>query len=268
MLDQVGPRVAQVDQPVGERVGRKLAAGNQLERRDGAERGDQALHRRQHGRDDDERTARAAEPMNGVGAPGRDLGGGADALVRERFPRRQERDTVGAEVGGRLRGELLRLVGTGSDDQDRRVQRARQTRDDGVLARLRVRQDGPGTLQQEPFERLGRDERLQRAFQGHPTLHSISFANRSGQHEQASPLRDGASPREVYRRAALRGYCSEPCIRSAAPSPPFRVERIPGVGSWSREPSGSRRPRGAPFSGRAPPRGHVARPTSTARSAR
>ena len=206
MLDQVRARVPEVDQPIGERVGREAETGHQLQRRDGAERGDQALHRREGRGDDDERAARRAEPVDRVGAPGRDLGGGPDALVRERLPRREERHAVVAQVGGRLGGERLRFVRTGGHGQDRHVQRARQPGDDGVLPRPRVRGDRPGALEQEPLERLRADQRLQAPVPDSSHAPSDRVTNRSGQHEQASPLRDGAIRGRVYRRLALRGY--------------------------------------------------------------
>ena len=72
MLDHVGARVAELDQALGQRVGRQLAACDEVEGGHRAQRRDQPLHRRQDGRHQDERSGRSSQVRHrgGYGAQG------------------------------------------------------------------------------------------------------------------------------------------------------------------------------------------------------
>ena len=170
VLDHVGPRVAELDEPLGQVVGRELPAGHQLQRRDRAQRGDDALHRGERGRDQHERSPRGAEPVEGVGPSGRDLGRGRDLLVRQGFPRRQHGDAVVPEEGGDVVLERFGFPGSGRHGEHRRLERRGDAGDHEVLTRLGPREDRPGAFEQHPLERFGGDQVSEDLLQAHPML--------------------------------------------------------------------------------------------------
>jgi hypothetical protein len=141
MFDHVRARVPERDQPLGEIVRRQLDPLDQLDRRDLAEGGDEALHRGERGGDQDERALGRPQPAHGLGPARRDLRRGADPFVRERLPRGQERRPVLAKPRPRAAGEPLRLPRAGRDEQHRRAERPGEGRHQRVLARVRACDD-------------------------------------------------------------------------------------------------------------------------------
>ena len=170
VLHHVGPRVAEVDEPLGQVVGRELPAGHQLQRRYRAQRGDDALHRGERGRDQHERSPRFAEPVEGVGPASRDLGRGRDLLVRQGFPRRQHGDAVVPQERGDVVLERFGFPRTGRHGEHRGLERRGDAGDHEVLTGLGPRQDRPGALEQHPLERFGGDQVSEDLLQAHPTL--------------------------------------------------------------------------------------------------
>ena len=168
VLDHVGPRVAEVDESFRERVGRQIEAGDELEGGRDAERRDQALHRREHRRDQHERALGLAHAGDGAGTPGRDLGRRRDALVRQGLPCREQRDPLGAEERLEVGRERFGLAGAGRHGEQGRLERGRHARDHEVLAGLGPGHDRPRTLEQEPLERLGTHEHIERVSQSQP----------------------------------------------------------------------------------------------------
>ena len=123
-----------------------------------------------------------------LGAPGGDLGRGRDALVRQGLPCRQQRDPLGAEERLEVGGERLGLTGAGRHGEQGRLERGRHARDHEVLAGLGPGHDRTRTLEQEPLERLGTHEHLERVSQSQPRTSRTA----TGHQEQASPRAGGA----------------------------------------------------------------------------
>ena len=235
VLDDVRTGVAELDQAFRQRVGRQIVSDDELERWDRTERRDQAVHRREHRGDEQERPARLPQPVDRVGPAGGDLRRRADAFVRQRLPRRQECDASLAEVGRPAGGERLRLARTGCDREDGCVERTRQPGDDRVRACVGVRDDRTGALEQEPLERLGRDQRIETLLQAHvpSTADDPDSTNR--------PRRVAAGPPPgVYRagedleQVARHGRCG---VRRSARSALARPRPgWPGPGAGTRAP--------------------------------
>ena len=83
MLDDVGARVAEPGEAIGELVGRDGAAAREDERPGLAERRDDSLHGRERRAHEGERAGRGPGPRGRLGPAGGDLGRRADPLVRE-----------------------------------------------------------------------------------------------------------------------------------------------------------------------------------------
>ncbi len=189
MLDHVDAEVAELREPLCERVRRDLHARRELQRRSHTKGRWHHLHRREVGSDHDERPLGDAEAPESVGPSGRDLGRRVHPLVGQRVPRREEGDALRAQIGADLGGELLRLPGAGAHHHQGCIQRDRQPGQEEVLPRVGPRHDRARAFEEEPLERLGRDEGVQHL----PERHPIS----STQREQPRSRRDGASEKEV-----------------------------------------------------------------------
>jgi hypothetical protein len=189
-LDDVGARVAEVDQPVGEGVGGELEPGDEVDGLDLTERRNEELHRGERGCDKDERPAlgRLLEAADRIGAAGRRLGRGTDALVRQGLPGGEEADPLGAEVGLQPLGQRLGLAWSGGDRHDRSAERPRECGDQEVLGSGGPGEDRAGALEQEPFERLRADQDVEQIIQGHASLPS-RFARSRFAHSTNNPER-------------------------------------------------------------------------------
>ena len=174
VLDDVGARVAELHERSGQDVGRQLEARRQLQRGNRAEGRDHPLHRRERGRDHHERALGASQPREGVRAARRDLGRRRDALVRQGLPRGQQRDALRSEIRLKVGGERLSLAGTRRHRHHGHVQGHGDRRDHQVLRGLRPGHDGPRALQQQPLERLGRDDGVHDFAQAQPTSRDIT----------------------------------------------------------------------------------------------
>ncbi len=210
----VGARVAQVDQPLGERVGRRARGpATSSSGGIGAERGDQALHRGERGRDHHER-ARSPRAADGSRRRGGRRSRGSGRCPRTAAPpTRAAAPTRSAPRYAAISAASASAsCGPGDDRQDGRVQRAGEPAITASCARLGVRHDRPGALQQEPLERLRRDQRL-RALPPSPTVPPFDpdSTNR--------PRRVAAGPPRPVYRADLRDGTAAGRPRSVSSSP-------------------------------------------------
>ena len=194
MLHDVRPAVPEVDELLGQPVGREVAPGDQLDRRHRAERRDEALHRREGRRDQDGRAPALAEAPDGRRPPGGDVRRRRDALVRERLPGRKQRN-VAREERLEVLHEGIGLVRTGSHGKHGRVQSHREPGDDERFARLGSGMDRPVLRQEKTFEGLRSDEQIQ----GFPQAHRRPLPTCTEQHEQPRSRRDGASGLSVRK---------------------------------------------------------------------
>ena len=189
------PRAAPRAHPAPARRPRPAAPERRAQRRR------HRLHRGEVRRDDDERTVGDAEAADRVGPPGRDLGRRIHPLVRQRVPRREERDALRAQVGADLGCQFLGFARTGGDHEQRRVQRHRHPGEDGVLPGVDLGHDRAGALQQQPLERRGADERIEHLPERHPTSPNANATTRTAPVAVATGHPRGDS----RRRGAFRG---------------------------------------------------------------
>ena len=206
--------------------------------------------------------------MNGVGPLRGDLGRRPDAFVRQGFPRRQERHPVVAEIGGRL------------------PRRAPPPRED-----LGRRQPGPAAssacaspaiIASSPAAacaRMGRARSSRSRSNGSDAVNASSarsrvisgstrlLTNRSGQHEQASPLRGGAIRGQSTERVQSAGTLSGHGGRTGTDRPSVGRDRPAAGAGRGRDRRRGADPRSGGPAGREPRRAkRGAAATSTTRS--
>jgi hypothetical protein len=192
VLDHVHADVAELGQPLRERIRGQLHARRELQRRHRPQGRRHRLHRGEVWGHEHEGAACRAEASEGVGPSGRDLGRRVHPLVGKRVPCREEGDGARPEVGPDLRGELLGLPRAGRHHHQWSVEGDGEPGEEEVLSRVGAGDDRAGALQQEPLERLRRDESLEDLAERHHTSPEPEPGNAN------SPVRgrDGASKKE------------------------------------------------------------------------
>ena len=137
LLHQLHPGVREVDQPAHDVVGVDLLALHERDRLEVAEPAHLRLQQRPDGCDDDLDGAGGGVVRGRVGQPPQDgdaaadgVGPGREPLVRQRLPRREQRDAVAVHHAAQRGHEVLGLAASGGDGEDRPAGAGREPGDD------------------------------------------------------------------------------------------------------------------------------------------